>query len=144
MKFNQLLKARLIRKSRWPHLAVHKVRATGMLVSHYAPVTPMEIHSVDALWRRALQLAWQGYKVAVLKLGDDGECFESRGITSFYMPALAGEYGRVLYATLHRLDHAGFDRLLAEAPPATQEWLAINDQMRRGAQESNFLEGEQP
>ena len=62
--------------------------APGRRASHYAPATPLEIHSVDALWRRALQLAWQGYKVAVLKLGDDGECFDSRGITSFYMGPL--------------------------------------------------------
>jgi hypothetical protein len=52
----------------------------------------------------------------------------------------------VLYATLHRLDYAGFDRLLAEAPPATQEWFAINDRMRRVAQgavkENIILEGE--
>ena len=132
--------------------AVRKVRAPGMLASHYAPATPLEIHPAGALWHRALQLAWQGYKVAVLKLGDAGECFDSRGITRFHMPALAGEYGRVLYATLHRLDRAGFDRLLAEAPPATQEWLAINDRMRRAAQstvkstvkENTVLEGDHP
>lgn len=113
---------------------VRKVYASGMPGSHYVPATSLEIHPANALWPWALQLAWQGYKVAVLKLGDDGECFESRGITSFYMPASADEYGRVLFAMLHRLDHAGFDRLLAEAPPTTQEWLAINDRMLRAAQ----------
>jgi hypothetical protein len=88
MKFYDLLKARPIRKSSGLYLAVHKVRAPGMLASRYAPATLLEIHSADTLWRRVLHLAWQGCKVAVLKLGDDGECFDSRGITNFYMPTL--------------------------------------------------------
>lgn len=112
---------------------VHKVRVPGTLVSHYAPATPLEIHPVDALWRRALQLAWQGCKVAVLKLCDDGECFDSSAIMTFYMPTLAGEYGRVLYATLHRLDQAGLHVLLVETPPDTPEWLAVRDRLARAA-----------
>lgn len=112
-----------------------KVRASGMLASHYAPTTPIEIHPADELWRRAHQLANLGYKVAVLNLGDNNNCVGSGGgITSFQMPLLANEYGRELYATLHRIDHASFDHLLAEAPPSTQEWVAINDRMRRAAQ----------
>ena len=55
---------------------------------------------------------------------------------------------KVVTQGLHRLDRAGFDRLLAEAPPATQEWLAINDRMRRAAQstvkENTVLEGDHP
>jgi hypothetical protein len=73
MKFYDLLKARPIRKSSGLYLAVHKVRAPGMLASRYAPATLLEIHSADTLWRRVLQLAWQGCKVAVL---------------NFYMPTL--------------------------------------------------------
>lgn len=116
--------------------AASKVRASGMLASHYAPATPIEIHPADELWRRAHQLANLGYKVAVLNLSDNNKCAGSGGITSFQMPLLANEYGRELYATLHRIDHARFDRLLAEAPPSTQEWVAINDRMRRAAQDT--------
>lgn len=111
-----------------------KVRASGMLDSHYAPATPIEIHPADELWHRAHQLATLGYKVAVLNLNNDNKYVDSGGITSFQMPLLADEYGRELYATLHRIDHASFDRILAEAPPATQKWVAINDRMRRAAQ----------
>jgi L-threonylcarbamoyladenylate synthase len=113
--------------------AAPKVRASGMLDSHYAPTTPIEVHPADELWRRAHQLAKLGYKVAVLKLSDENKCISSSGITCFQMPLLAAEYGHDLYATLHRIDHANFDRLLAETPPATQEWVAINDRMRRAA-----------
>ena len=113
--------------------AAPKVRAPGMLVSHYAPTTPIEIHQVDELWRRASLLANLGYKVAVLKLSDENTCISSSGITSFQMPLQADEYGHDLYATLHRIDHVSFDHLLVETPPATQEWVAINDRMRRAA-----------
>ncbi|MDP2024827.1 MAG: L-threonylcarbamoyladenylate synthase [Sulfuriferula sp.] len=114
--------------------AVRKVRVPGMLASHYAPATPLEIHQADVLWRRARQLDSQGCQVAVLRLTDHGECADSQRIVSFPMPVLAAEYARMLYATLRQLDHAGFDCLLAETPPATQAWLAVNDRMRRAAQ----------
>lgn len=123
--------------------AAPKIRASGMLDSHYAPTTPIEIHPADELWRRAHRLAKLGYKVAVLKLSDENKCISSSGITSFQMPLLADEYGRDLYATLHRIDHASFDRLLAETPPATQEWVAINDRMRRAAHSGRINKNEE-
>ena len=114
--------------------AASKVRASGMLDSHYAPTTPIEIHPADELWHRAHQLANLGYKVAVLNLTDNNKRVSTGGITSFQMPLVAREYGHELYATLHRIDHDSFDRLLAEAPPSTQEWVAINDRLRRASQ----------
>jgi L-threonylcarbamoyladenylate synthase len=113
--------------------AASKVRVSGMLDSHYAPATPIEIHRADELWHRARQLAKLGYKVAILNLSNENQYVDSGGTTSFQMPLLADEYGRKLYATLHNIDHASFDRILAEAPPATQEWVAIIDRMRRAA-----------
>ncbi|MHB8369793.1 MAG: L-threonylcarbamoyladenylate synthase [Leptospirales bacterium] len=108
-------------------------RAPGMKASHYAPATPIEIHPAGILWYRALQLVWKGCKVAVMKLGEDGECFENSWVITSCMPRLAGEYGRVLYSTLHRLDRSGSDRLLIEATPSTPEWLAVNDRIQRAA-----------
>lgn len=136
-----VLKQKILRTSP----AVRTERVSGMLDSHYAPATPIEILPVGALWQRALQLAWKGQKIAVLKHGNNGECFDSIGITTFYMPSSAKEYAHQFYATLHRLDHGSFDCLLIEAPPATHEWLAINDRMRRAAhgaiKENNFPQG---
>ena len=111
-----------------------KVRAPGMLASHYAPVTPLEIHPTNTLWHRVLQMVWQGKNVAVLKLGDDGKAFESSKVTIICMPPKAVEYGSKLYSTLHRLDRGGFDCLLLELPPDASEWLAVNDRLRRAAQ----------
>ncbi len=167
-----VLKQKILRTSP----AAHTERVSGLLDSHYAPATPIEILPVGALSQRALQLAGQGLKVAMLfqesgamnhsnsiskvKQGGDERTTKAvhsvrlgvseeantvspmkwnwnqesgEGITHIPMPGSASEYGRIFYATLHRLDHGGFDRLLIEAPSATDEWLAINDRMQRAA-----------
>lgn len=49
------------------------------------------------------------------------------------MPADAREYAARLYATLHRLDDDGFQRILVEEPPDTPEWDGVRDRLRRAA-----------
>ena len=110
-----------------------EVRVPGALATHYAPATPFELHPSDALWHRAGQLTAQGRKVAVLTLGRVGDCIASSGFAYVPMPSLADEYAHVLYATLHRLDQAGFDHLLAEAPPDTGPWFTVRDRLGRAA-----------
>ena len=110
-----------------------KVRAPGMLASHYAPVTSLEVHHQDALPHRVLEMVSQGRKVAVLKLGDDGKGFEIQKATTICMPSSAVEYGRVLYSTLHRIDRGDFDCILLESLPDEAEWMAVNDRVRRAS-----------
>ena len=111
----------------------HKVRAPGMLASHYSPVTSLEVLHQDALSRRVLEMVSQGRKVAVLKLGDDGKDFEIHKTTTIFMPSSPVEYGRELYSTLHRLDRGAFDCILIESLPDEAEWMAVNDRVRRAA-----------
>jgi L-threonylcarbamoyladenylate synthase len=42
-------------------------------------------------------------------------------------------YARELFATLHRLDDAGMDRIVVEAVPADDAWAAVADRLRRGS-----------
>jgi L-threonylcarbamoyladenylate synthase len=49
------------------------------------------------------------------------------------MPPAPESYGRLLYATLRRLDNQGFDRLLIEALPDEPEWTAVMDRLRRAS-----------
>ena len=42
-------------------------------------------------------------------------------------------YAYELYASLHRLDQIGLDRILVEAPPAEPAWAAIRDRLRKSA-----------
>lgn len=123
-----------------------KIRTSGMLDSHYAPVTPLELHRANNLWLRAQHLADLGNKIAVLTFGEKIPSY-SASIKKIIMPAQAADYAHDLYATLHRLDHAGYDRLLLESPPATQAWLAVNDRLQRATystqQEIIFERGEE-
>ncbi|WP_327007462.1 L-threonylcarbamoyladenylate synthase [Dactylosporangium sp. NBC_01737] len=43
------------------------------------------------------------------------------------------EYAADLYAALHRLDDAGVAMILAQAPPAGDDWLAIRDRLTRAS-----------
>jgi L-threonylcarbamoyladenylate synthase len=58
------------------------------------------------------------------------------------MPASAVDYGRVLYATLRRLDVAGHDLIIVETPPAAPEWLAVHDRLTRAAHRDSCEAGE--
>ena len=107
-------------------------RAPGMLAAHYAPTTPLEILAKHKVGARAAELAAQGLSVAVMKLGQvDASDFPYAHREA--MPRRAADYARTLYATLRALDAAGFHALLAEAPPATPEWLAVRDRLARAA-----------
>lgn len=109
-------------------------RVPGALSGHYAPSTPLEVHSIATLAPRAEALLAQGLRVAVLR-GNRS----SRGkptlppLPQFLLPSQPEPYGRSLYARLRELDRFAFDRLLVEAPPDTEVWWAINDRLARAA-----------
>lgn len=116
------------------------VRVSGSKLSHYAPVTPLEILSGGNLWQRACELEAQGMRVATLEwsapnavhLTSSGHPEHGR-IVRTIMPADPAAYGQMLYATLRQLDGARFDRLLAEATPETTAWLAVADRLKRAS-----------
>jgi L-threonylcarbamoyladenylate synthase len=108
------------------------VRAPGLLPSHYAPATPLELHHGAALSRRATALAELGYKVAVLALADAPAGLPA-AVQWQVMPSEAAEHARLLYATLRALDAAGYSFLLVERPPESPDWLAVRDRLTRAA-----------
>lgn len=116
------------------------IRVSGGKLSHYAPVTPLEILSAADLWQRACALEAQGLRVATLEWSAPDAVHlasavnaEHERISRTSMPADAVAYGKMLYATLRQLDAAHFDRLLAEAPPQTAAWLAVSDRLKRAS-----------
>ena len=89
----------------------------GMLPKHYAPRTPLECAETETEWRFLIDL----YETAGLKVG---------------RARFDGDPARVmasLYAELHALDDAGYDRLIALLPMATDEARAIRDRLARAA-----------
>lgn len=111
--------------------AAESPRAPGMLARHYAPQTPLMMMEADLLLELAASLARQGKRVAVLARSAQQPLVP--GLTWIGAPADPAGYAHDLYANLRRLDQAGCDVLLAEAPPPAAEWFAIRDRLTRAA-----------
>jgi len=111
----------------------NKIRVSGTMDSHYAPVTPLELHRTEALWQRVAQLGVRQHKVAVLTVGEKMPNNMHSGTQIFAMPVQAERYAHDLYATLRHFDQLDFDYLLLEAPPTSPTWLAVNDRIQRAA-----------
>jgi L-threonylcarbamoyladenylate synthase len=103
----------------------------GMLPRHYAPRTPLECAGVGR--RRVEELLCAGARVGWLALTSSPES-GSRGLVVRRMPSDPVEYAAQLYAALHALDEAAVDRIVVDAPPQGEAWLAVRDRLRRAAQ----------
>ncbi len=55
----------------------------------------------------------------------------SVSVVRIVLPGVPASYAAQLYAALHRLDDARLDRIVVEAPPTSDDWLAIHDRLRR-------------
>jgi L-threonylcarbamoyladenylate synthase len=118
-----------------PHKKDQTMRVSGSLASHYAPVTPLELCSAEALSGRALELEARELRVAVMEWStqDLGRPDNKKNIFRFFMPREPRVYGSLLYATLRRIDQERFDRILIEAPPDEPAWMAIADRLQRAS-----------
>ena len=106
-------------------------RAPGTLERHYAPQTPLMVMEADLMLELASSLVRQGKRVAVLARSARQPL--SRAIIWVAAPSDVSGYAHQLYANLRRLDAAGCDAILAEAPPESPEWLAIRDRLTRAS-----------
>lgn len=111
--------------------SVGGIQAPTMFSSHYAPVTQFEVWPIDALRQRGEDLAHSGIRAAVIFVGSvKSKIPETPALFPFFMPAEPADYARKLYAVLRLLDGAGFGVLLAESPPDTEAWQAVNDRLQ--------------
>ena len=76
---------------------------------------------MDALGRQGMRVGWLTH------------VDESAAVLRILLPADPVSYSAQLYAALHRLDAAGLDRIVVQAPPASDDWLAVHDRLRRAA-----------
>ncbi len=106
-------------------------RAPGTLARHYAPQTPLMVMEADLLLELAASLVRQAKRVAVLARSAQQPLLP--GLSWIGAPRDAAGYAHDLYANLRRLDEAGCDAILAEAPPPEPEWFAIRDRLTRAA-----------
>jgi L-threonylcarbamoyladenylate synthase len=110
-------------------------RSPGQQPRHYAPRTLLElpgdpVAAVAAHVAAGRRIGWLTARV------DDPEVRRlaaSRELVVVPMPTDADAYAARLYSTLHALDQRGLDRIVVDAPPATDAWAAVADRLRRAA-----------
>ena len=92
----------------------------GQHPKHYSPRTPLLLveNAVLPQSGRGAYLGWQ----------------KSTAAAKFVlMPANARDYAARLYKVLHEADSESWDWIAVEKPPATSDWAAIQDRLRRAA-----------
>jgi len=111
------------------------IRTSGSLPSHYAPATPLRIHSTELIKQHASAMGAQNFRAVVMSWSgiDLTSLCTYASIQVYSMPTDPILYGRQLYATLRHFDQAGLDYLLVEAPPDLPDWLAIADRLKRAS-----------
>ena len=106
-------------------------RVSGSLDAHYAPRTPLQLVSSDGLLFALRNALIAGERVAVL--APTAQAIGHDLVTWKQSPAEPAGFAHELYASLRELDALGCARLLVQQPPAGENWLAVNDRLRRAA-----------
>lgn len=114
--------------------SVGNIRAPGLLASHYATRTPLEVVNGPGLWLRVKQLRTQGVRMACMILERPPlDICQTQLKHIIDMPNEPQAYARGLYRAMRSLDGKGYDLLLVQAPPQTEVWSAVNNRLQRAA-----------
>jgi L-threonylcarbamoyladenylate synthase len=105
-----------------------EIRSPGLAHRHYAPRATL--HLVDdpaelAAWAEDAEAGTVGILTH--------RSTAPRGVQVELLSADPLEYAADLYAALHRLDDAGVATILAQTPPAGDDWLAVHDRLARAS-----------
>jgi L-threonylcarbamoyladenylate synthase len=103
-------------------------RSPGQMVKHYSPRTPVVLAS---RFNEAIRLRNLANEPRVLILTFSSLQEPSPEVRS--MPVTPEQYAADLYAILHEVDQAGWDRVVIELPPDRPEWAAVRDRLMRAA-----------
>ncbi|MEO7108801.1 MAG: L-threonylcarbamoyladenylate synthase [Polyangiaceae bacterium] len=112
------------------------VRASpGLDAKHYAPRARLLVAPREELAKLA-----QGKKTGVVLQGNSAG-FEALTTTAGnaaiqlrVLPADAAGFATAIFATLHELDDLECDLILVEAPPSTDDWIAVKDRLTRASE----------
>jgi L-threonylcarbamoyladenylate synthase len=103
-----------------------KPDAPGMLLSHYAPRTPLVVGNIEELI-----LQNEDKTLAVISFN---KFYEEANRCEVLAPTGdVAEASRNLFATMRKMDKGGYDLILAEYLPNVGLGTAINDRLRRAA-----------
>jgi len=99
--------------------------APGMAERHYSPRARLELLSAGA------NCSWDQSRTAYVGFGTLPVLPD--GVRCVLLPLDSGSVGTRLYALLHELDEAGFERIIVAQPPAGEAWLAVRDRLQRAS-----------
>lgn len=103
-------------------------RAPGLLPSHYAPHTPLQLLDIKDLPQ------FLGHADSIIVLAQSPQPEFAKNILWRPMPATPEEYAFELYARLREADNLQQTKLiLLETPLQAPEWAAIHDRLQRAA-----------
>ena len=105
----------------------HAPRVSGSLDAHYAPVTPMRRVAADQLAAFVGERQQAGQRCGLLAYGRQPPATASLR----RLPDEAQGYARGFYAALRELDQGDCDLIVVEDIPATADWAAVADRLRR-------------
>jgi L-threonylcarbamoyladenylate synthase len=110
------------------------LRSPGQLLKHYAPRAKLLLLSWDS--ERDLRTQLVGQKLPLEKTHVIAHTVIPGGLPFArisVIPHDAEAFARAIYAELHQCDEAGAECIIVEALPATDEWQAIGDRLKRAA-----------
>ena len=107
-----------------------EVRAPGMHVLHYAPLTRTLLLSTKKLNDFIEKNSDEKKIAAVLH---SSVSFSHEKIQVYHMPYEAKAYAHVLYQTLRDADHQQFDCIVIEDIPHDEAWDAIRDRLKKAS-----------
>lgn len=111
------------------HPSAQAPQVSGSMEAHYAPETPLRLVVSALLETEAARLAETGSVIVLARRAPK----VTVSCHWMHLPDEAAAFGHDLYARLREADARGAERLLVEQPPATPEWEAVNDRLRRSA-----------
>lgn len=116
-------------------------RVSGSLEAHYAPSTPVALVGENELLNVVEQLIQAGQKVALISHANHENNDASLQKLQAYkqMSNNAVAYAHDLYVALRDMDHSNADIILITALPEEQQWLGVNDRLRRAAFDSRSI-----
>jgi L-threonylcarbamoyladenylate synthase len=110
--------------------AQNTTRASGRLISHYAPRAAVEIVAPAELEARVSDWAMRGSRVVVLAAHLE---LDLPGIAHRRMPDSPEGFASELYAALREADASGAEIALVVPPPESGVGIAIADRLRKAA-----------
>jgi L-threonylcarbamoyladenylate synthase len=116
----------------------HSVRVSGNEESHYQPHTPVQLMPAGSIQASLLSTEKRvGIFCYSSSLADDitasQTSSDSGAVVVRKLPAQKVQYAELMYKVLHELDTEGLDEIWIESPPVTDEWLDVNDRLRRAS-----------